>query len=212
MTITCKLLLQNHAQDWQQATVHPFLEQCQLGIIQPQQFNTWLMQDYLFVVEFTRMVGRVLASAPPEHFDVILGGLAALKDELNWFQEKATQRQLNLNIKKQPTCREYCEYMQSLADKPYPVQATAFWAIELAYNQGWQLPGKMPAPYNEFAQRWGNTDFTKYVKLLSQQADEVLETAQEDIQKQAEESFLRVAKFEHNFWQMAFHTAQHESK
>lgn len=102
--------------------------------------------------------------------------------------------------------------MQSLADKPYPVQATAFWAIELAYNQGWQLPGKMPAPYNQFAQRWGNSDFTKYVKLLSQQADEVLETAQEDIQKQAEESFLRVAKFEHNFWQMAFHTAQHESK
>ncbi|WP_257236596.1 hypothetical protein [Nostoc sp. 'Peltigera malacea cyanobiont' DB3992] len=101
MTITCKLLLQNHAQDWQEATVHPFLEQCQLGIIQLQQFNTWLMQDYLFVVEFTRMVGRVLASAPPQHFDVILGGLAALKDELNWFQEKATERQLNLNIKKQ---------------------------------------------------------------------------------------------------------------
>jgi thiaminase/transcriptional activator TenA len=82
MTITCKLLLENHAQDWQEATVHPFLAQCQLGIIQPQQFNTWLTQDYLFVVEFTRMVGRVLASAPPEHFDVILGGLAALKDDL----------------------------------------------------------------------------------------------------------------------------------
>ncbi|WP_257236595.1 hypothetical protein [Nostoc sp. 'Peltigera malacea cyanobiont' DB3992] len=85
-------------------------------------------------------------------------------------------------------------------------------AIELAYNQGWQLPGKMPAPYNEFAERWGNIDFTKYVKLLSQQADEVLETAEGDVQKQAEESFLMVAKFEHNFWQMAFHIAQHESK
>lgn len=58
MTITCKLLLQNHAQDWQEATVHLFLEQCQLGIIQPQQFNTWLMEGYLFVVEFTRIVGH----------------------------------------------------------------------------------------------------------------------------------------------------------
>ncbi|WP_292703902.1 hypothetical protein [Nostoc sp. NMS2] len=116
---------------------------------------------------FTNSPDFQIASAPPQHFDVILGGLAALKDELNWFKEKATQRQLNLNIKKQPTCREYCEYMHSLADKPYPVQATAFWAIELAYNQGWQLPGNMPAPDNEFAQRWGNIDFTKYVKLLS---------------------------------------------
>ncbi|MDF5726472.1 MAG: TenA family transcriptional regulator [Rhizonema sp. PD38] len=207
MTITCELLLQNYAQSWQEATVHPFLEECQLGTIQLQQFNTWLRQDYLFVLEFTRMVGRVLASAPPQHFDVILGGLAALKDELNWFQEKASERQLNFNIKKQPTCIEYCEYMQSITDKPYAVQATAFWAIEFSYNQGWQLPGKMPAPYNEFAERWGNPDFTKYVKLLEQQADEVLETAEADIQKQAEESFLRVAKLEHDFWQMAFHTA-----
>ncbi len=204
MTFTCTKLLLNHTQIWHAATIHPFLQQCKLGTIQPQQFNTWLVQDYLFVIEFTRMVGRVLASAPPHHFNVILGGLAALKEELNWFQEKATQRQLNLNTEKQPTCIEYCEYMHSLADTPYPVQATALWAIELAYNQGWQLPGVMPAPYNEFADRWGNPDFTEYVKLLEQQADEVLQPASENIQKQAEAAFLNIAKLEKDFWQMAF--------
>jgi transposase len=31
------------------------------------------------------MVGRVLASAPPHHFELILGGLAALQDELSWW-------------------------------------------------------------------------------------------------------------------------------
>lgn len=208
MTLTCKQLLQNHAQAWHEATVHPFLEQCKLGTIQPEQFNTWLVQDYLFVVDFTRMVGRALASAPPHHFDVILGGLIALKDELNWFKEKAAQRQLNLDTAKQPTCIEYCEYMQSLATMPYPVQASTFWAIEFAYNQGWQLPGVMPKPYTEFADRWGNPGFTEYVKFLEQQADQVLQTASATVQKQAEEAFLRVAKFEKDFWQMAFHAAQ----
>jgi thiaminase/transcriptional activator TenA len=208
MTLTCKQLLQNHAQAWEEATVHPFLEQCKLGTIQPQQFNRWLVQDYLFVVDFTRMVGRGLASAPPHHFDVILGGLTALKDELNWFKEKAAQRQLNLDAQKQLTCTEYCDYMYSLADMPYPVLATALWAIELAYNQGWQLPGVMPEPYDEFADRWGNPGFTEYVKLLEQQADEVLQTASATVQKQAEEAFLRVAKFEKDFWQMAFNVAQ----
>lgn len=207
MTITCKQL-QNHTQAWDAATVHPFLEQCKSGAIQAGQFNTWLVQDYLFVVDFTRMVGRILAIAPPDHFDVILGGLSALQDELNWFKEKAAERQLDLNSQKQSTCVEYCDYMHSLATKPYPVQATALWAIEFAYNQGWQLPGAMPEPYTEFADRWGNPGFTEYVKLLEQQADEVLNTAPETVQQQAESAFLNVAKLEKDFWQIAFNAAQ----
>lgn len=207
MTVTCKQL-QNYTQAWHEATVHPFLEQCKSGVIQAEQFNTWLGQDYLFVVDFTRMVGRILAIAPPDHFDVILGGLSALKDELNWFKEKAAERQLNLNTPKQSTCIEYCDYMYSLATTPYPVQATALWAIEFAYNQGWQLPGAMPEPYTEFADRWGNPGFTEYVKLLEQQADEVLNTAPETVQQQAETAFLKVAKLEKDFWQMAFNAAQ----
>ena len=31
MTITCSQLLEKHSQAWKQATVHPFLTQCQLG-------------------------------------------------------------------------------------------------------------------------------------------------------------------------------------
>ena len=207
MTLTCQQLLKNHTQAWHDGTVHPFLEQCKLGTIKPEQFNTWLVQDYQFVVEFTRMVAHVLAIAPPQHFDVILAGLSALKDELNWFKEKTSERQLNLNTQKQATCTEYCEFMKSLEGTPYPVQATALWAIELAYNQGWQLPGVMPEPYFEFADRWGNPGFTEYVKLLEQQADEVLETASETVQQQTEAGFLKIAKLEKDFWQMAFNAA-----
>lgn len=208
MSLTCQQLLQNHRQVWQEATVHPFLEQCKSGTIKPEQFNTWLVQDYLFVLEFTRMAGRLLASAPPEHFDVILSGLSALKDELNWFKEKAADRQLNLSTQKQSTCAEYCNFMHSLGAMPYPVQATAFWAIELAYNQGWQLPGQMPEPYNEFADRWGNPSFTDYVKCLESQANEVLQTVPKTVKQQAEDAFLKVASLEKDFWQMAFHAAQ----
>ncbi len=206
MTLTCQQLLQNHPQPWQQATIHPFLQQCKSGTIIPQQFNTWLVQDYLFVIEFTRFAAKVLASAPPEHFDVLLGGLSALKDELNWFRIKAAERKLNLETSKQATCKAYCEYMQSLVQMPYPVQATAFWAIELAYNQAWQLPGAMPQPYAEFADRWGNPGFSEYVKLLERQADEALETASETLQKQAESAFLQIASLEKDFWQMAFNS------
>ena len=204
MSFTCHQLLQAHQFLWQEATIHPFLAQCQTAEILPQQFNTWLVQDYLFVVEFTRMAAQLLSVAPPHHFDVLLGGLTAIKDELNWFKVKAAERQLDLSSAKQPTCVEYCHFMANLASFPYAVQATAFWAIELAYNQGWQQPGTMTAPYNEFADRWGNPGFTEYVKLLEHQADEALGLASSDVQTQAEEAFIKVARLEKDFWQMAY--------
>jgi len=204
MSLTCQQLLQKHNHVWHKATIHPFLEQCKLGTIKPEQFNTWLVQDYLFVLEFTRLIGRVLAAAPTAHFDTLLSGASAIKDELAWFREKATARSLNLNTQKQPACNQYCHFMQTLWDMPYPVQATAFWAIELAYNQGWQLPGQMSGSYNEFAQRWGNPGFTEYVTLLEKQANQVLPEASESIQQQAESAFLQVAQLEAEFWQMAF--------
>ncbi len=203
MTITCKGLLEKHSQAWHQATVHPFLTMCQSGTIERKQFNIWLVQDYLFVIEFTRFVARVLANAEIHHFDILLSGLNALKDELIWFKAKAQERQLNLSASPQATCSQYCKYLELLADMPYGVQVTALWAIELAYNQGWQLPGTMPEPYAEFAARWGNQDFTKYVQLLEQLADEVLSTADETIQLRAESAFLEIASFEKDFWSMA---------
>ena len=204
MPLTCEQLLRLHAPAWETATVHPFLTQCAAGTIQTQQFNTWLVQDYLFVLEFTRMAARLLAAAPVEHYDVLLSGLGALKEELLWFRDKAQERGLQLDTKPKATCAEYAAYMGSLADSPYAVQATAFWAIELAYNQGWQKPGVMAQSYQEFAQRWGNPGFTDYVMLIQQQADQALSAVAETVHQQAEAAFLKIARLERDFWQMAF--------
>ncbi|MEO0757767.1 MAG: TenA family transcriptional regulator [Cyanobacteria bacterium J06648_16] len=203
-TLTCAQLLKTHTTAWKSATVHPFLQACQQGSITPQQFDTWLVQDYLFVLEFTRMAARLLAIAPIDHFDTLLGGMVALKDELLWFQSQATARSLNLSVARQPTCQTYCEFMASLVDQPYVVQATAFWSIELAYNQGWQRHSPMPEPYAEFADRWGNPGFTDYVKLLESQANSALADASAAEQETAEQSFVRVAELEKDFWQMAY--------
>lgn len=204
MSITCQQLIQHYQQSWEQATVHPFLKECQSGKIKPEQFNTWLVQDYLFVVEFTRFQAQVLANAPVKHFDIILGGLATIKDELNWFQEKASERELDLNTSKQQTCQAYCQYLEKLSEMSYPIQAMALWAIELAYNQAWQKPGEMVAPYHEFAQRWGNIQFTEYVKLLEQQADEVLADTDQEMDKHIASAFIKIASLEKDFWQMAY--------
>jgi thiaminase/transcriptional activator TenA len=204
MALTCDSLLAHYPTLWHDATVHPFLTQCQDGSILTAQFDTWLVQDYLFVLEFTRFVARTLAAAPISHLDILLSGLGALQDELTWFRDKAQERSLDLATPRQHTCQIYCDFMGSLVNAPYAVQAVALWAIEYAYNQGWQLPGSMPLPYAEYADRWGNPGFTDYVRLLAQQADAALAIAAPVEQALAEQTFQRVAALEKDFWQMAY--------
>ncbi len=204
MSMKCEELTIKYSTEWEEATRHPFLDQCAMGTIQPLQFNTWLLQDYHFVTAFTRLLARILTKAPVAHFDVLLSGLHALQDELNWFREKAVERKLSLDVERQQVCKDYCSWMGQWGEQHYAIQSTVIWAIELAYNQGWQLPGTMKAPYDEFAERWGNPLFTEYVKQLEQQANEALASAPASVQADAEAAFKEVTLQEKAFWQMAF--------
>jgi thiaminase len=204
MGLTCDQLVARHAKAWEEATRHPFLEGCRTGTIAHIQFATWLVQDHLCVVEFTRFAARVLTAAPVAHFDVLLNGLTALRDELSWFRTHAIARSLRLDVPRQAPCVQYCQFMERLAQAPYPVQATAFWAIEAVYNHAWRNASPMVAPYDEFARRWGSAEFGAYVEQLRHQADEALGTATGAEQVQAEAAFLEVLALEALFWQMAF--------
>jgi thiaminase len=204
MEITCQKLVEKHSTVWIEATRHQFLDYCKTGTIAPAQFATWLVQDYLFVTEFTRLAARLLAAAPVAHFDVILGGLVSLKEELKWFHAKASERQLTLDVPRQEACQRYCQFMEQLSVQPYAVQATGFWAIEAVYNQAWQRLVPLAEPYAEFANRWGNPEFTAYVSLLKGQADEALRRASATERDRAEEVFLKALELEKSFWQMAF--------
>jgi len=204
MAITCSGLVDRHTTAWNGAIHHSFLEGCRTGTIAPQQFETWLLQDFLFVVEFTRFAARTLAGAPATHFDVLINGLAALRDELSWFRVHTTARGLQLAVPKQAACVQYCRFMERMADTPYPVQATAFWAIEAVYFHAWRGASPMAAPYDEFARRWGSAEFGAYVEQLDRQADEALGTATGAEQAEARAAFLEVLTLEALFWQMAF--------
>ena len=92
-------------------------------------------------------------------------------------QVHAAQRGLDLMAPRSEAVKEYKRLLESYWDVPYPVHAAQLWAVEMAYNMGWRLPGPMRAPYNEFAERWGSDSFCKYVGALESQADKALESA-----------------------------------
>lgn len=202
---TCAELLARHPAAWASAVEHPFLQECKAGTIGETQFDAWLVQDHFFARAFTRFHAHALAKAPYPNFDLLLGGLGAMKAELLWFQDLIMQRGLHTDCPEHPVTRRYLTFMDGASKQPYAVHAVAFWAIERAYNEAWgsHMAG-MAQPYRTYAERWGSAAFGEYCRGLELQADEALQAASEPERRQAEALFLEVCDLEREFWQMAY--------
>eukprot|EP00243_Klebsormidium_subtile_P004656 TRINITY_DN18805_c0_g1_i1.p1 TRINITY_DN18805_c0_g1~~TRINITY_DN18805_c0_g1_i1.p1 ORF type:complete len:217 (-),score=29.34 TRINITY_DN18805_c0_g1_i1:215-865(-) len=212
MASTTDTWLDSHQDAYRAATRHPFLLSVRNGTVADLAFNRWLGQDYLFVREFARFVASVLLKAPREGPDLmlILGGLAALDDELNWFQKKCVERGVEIaKLELAPANLEYIRSLQSWSapDVCYPVAATALWAIELVYNIGWGIcleeDANTPETLRDCCERWGSLDFREYVSELKGLADRILKGANESERKEAEAAFVEILELESAFWDMS---------
>ncbi|SRR5579883_1301741 len=196
-------LLTRHANEWHEATHHPFLDAVRDGTLAPQIFATWLVQDYLFVRDELMAQALLLARAPRSAQHLLVQGLVGLESELSWFEEHAQRRQLALEVERHPVTAAYHDFWQSLSHKPYPVAITATWAAEQAYLDAWTSLGTgVSSSYREYIEHWANADFEHFVSELGQMSDIALATGDHD--QEVEDAFLSVAHLEHDFWQMAW--------
>jgi thiaminase len=189
-------LLPRHADAWRGATAHPFLAAVRDGALPPTAFDTWLVQDALFVADLLRFQARLLARAPRPAQAVLAAGAVALVEELAWFEEQAAVRGLDLTAAPLPATRAYAALLERLDAAGVPTALMALWTIERTYLDAWTgaLPGA-PA-YREFVEHWTVPGFAGYVAGLEQAADAVADGA-------ADAVFLEVVAAETAFWDMA---------
>jgi formylaminopyrimidine deformylase / aminopyrimidine aminohydrolase len=185
---------------WRQGTRARFLDGIADGTLPRQAFDRWLVQDYLFVSELTRFASILAARAGREAQRVIIGGLGALNDELDWFERHAAERGLSLEAERLPVCRRYVDYLMASAYmRPVEVLLVVFFGVEVSYCVGWgrlrPAKGAPQGPYAEFIDRWTHPAFAEYVKALEKLAD-----GAEHSEQQTE--FNRVMTHEGEFWEM----------
>lgn len=189
---------------WEAATRHRFLDEVGEGTLEGSRFDRWLVQDHLFVEALVRAQARITAGAPRKDLALLAGGMAALVDELAWFEEVAADRDLELGAEALPAARAYVDFLHALTYRPYPVQATTLWAVERAYLEAWQSAAPASGPYRPFVEHWTTEAFRTYVAGLETVADRELGGAGEDERAEAGQAFGWVARYERDFWQMAY--------
>lgn len=208
--------LRKHRLQYTGATRHPLILSIRDGSVDISSFKTWLGQDYIFVRAFVPFVASVLIKAYKESDDssndveVILGGLAALDDEISWFKKEASKWNVQLSETIPQTAnQQYCRFLESLMSPniDYTIAVSAFWAIEAVYQESFahclEEGTKTPPELQETCRRWGNDSFGKYCDSLRKIADRRLEKASDVIVSKAEVTFLQVLEQEVDFWNMS---------
>jgi thiaminase/transcriptional activator TenA len=197
-------LLAAHADEWAEAVSHPFLDDVREGTLADGAFDRWLAQDHLFVAALVRAQAGILAAAPRADMGVLAGGLVALVDELDWFEQVAERRDAVLDAVPLPAARDYVAFLMGLPTQPYVVAAVALWAVERAYLEAWRSAAPGAPPFRELVEHWTVPEFAAYVDGLQANADRAWDSAIAADRGAAEAALLTVARHETAFWQMAF--------
>ena len=151
---------------WDEATRSPFLNALAAGSLPADAFRRWLAQDYLFAKDLMAFQAILLAKAPRDCHQPLIGGLAALDKELGWFESHAARLQVDLDIAPHPTCRRYTDFLIRCAyTQPYPVLLAMLFGVEASYLAAWSALAPT-GPYAEFIERWSSADFAAYVEAL----------------------------------------------
>lgn len=164
-------LLQRHAEEWARATRHPFLTAVRDGTLPDGAFDTWLVQDSLFVADLLTFQARLLARAPRPAQAVLAAGAVSLVAELDWFADQAAARGLDLGTAPLPATSSYAALLRRLDAADVGTALTALWTIERTYLDAWSAARPGAPAYREFVDHWTVPGFAGYVAALRVAAD-----------------------------------------
>lgn len=206
-TTTTPLLLEHTPPDaWQAATQHDFLVGVRDGTLSPRAFDTWLVQDYLFVADLLGFQARLLARSPRHAQAVLAAGLVGLESELGWFEQHARGRHLLLNVPRHATTEAYRALLERLLGEAFGIPMASLWAVERAYLEAWRTAAPGAQHFAEFVQHWTVDPFADYVQGLQVAADRELQ-AHPHLLAGATAAVQDVLTLERDFWSMAFQDA-----
>jgi len=200
---------------WEAQHRHPFVRGIGDGTLEPERFNVWVRQDYLYLIEFARLHALGAARAPGlqemTRFADITQGLLHMEMDLHrsyageWGISSAQLEREEML----PTTQGYTDFLVRTAAIGDFVELTAallpcIWG----YAEIAERLASRGASTDDRYQRWiamyASPEFVELAgwarELTDQAADDVKAVGHE----RARRAFLTSSRYELAFWQMAW--------
>lgn len=210
-------LKQKAEQVWEDGYNHPFVQEIGKGILDKDKFKFYLLQDYLYLLEYAKVFAMAMTKAVDEK---MLSNLSTITksifvDEMEvhrlYMKEFGISEEEIKNVKASLFNRTYTANMlaTSLKGDLAHTLATVFPCAWTYCDYGKRLKEQYKDSLeNNFYKSWIDTysgvEFEESFEWFYDALDELVKNKTEAEKKVVEDIFISSVEFEYMFWDMAY--------
>jgi thiaminase/transcriptional activator TenA len=208
-------LRQKAAGIWEAQHQHPFVRGICDGTLSLERFKFWLRQDYVFLIEYARLLALAAARSPDletmNRFATLLKETA--ETEMNLHRAYAAEFGISCEELEQelpaPTTRGYSDFLLRIAATgDFAELAATLLPCMWAFSEIGQRLAAQPAPSDKRYAKWIEIYSSREFAELAQWCRDLLDSLaaglpERDLRK-LEAAFLTSSRYEWQFWEMAW--------
>lgn len=201
---------------WRACLEHPFVRGIGRGTLPLEKFRYYMGQDYLFLIDYSRVLSLAAAKAPALEEMGRFAGLAhsTLTVEMQLHQGFARQVGISPEELEQtqasPATLAYTRHLLSVAYSGSLGQiAAAVLPCQWSYCEIGRRLAKEGEPrgqplYAQWIRAYSSAEFAALADWLRGLVDRLGDVAREEERRQMEQAFLASSRYEHLFWEAAW--------
>ena len=211
-----KLLREEADHLWEKEYMHPFVQGIGDGTLDLEKFQHYMKQDYLFLIEFSKVIS--LAIAKSKHLDD-MGWFATLLNEtlntemalhISFCQDFDIQEKDLLTTKMSPATHAYTRHLLEIGySGSTPEIATAILPCSWGYSEIGKRLFKKGVPqnnplYSRWIEMYNSDEFEQLALWIRHFIDREVKTMTKANQETLKDIFFTSTRYEYNFWNSAY--------
>ncbi len=204
---------------WEAQFQHPFVRGIGDGTLHLERFKFWIRQDYVFLIEYMRVLALAAARSPELKIIAKFAGLLyeTVNTEMSLHRAYAAEFGIsNAELEREPaapTTRAYTDFLlREAAIGDYAELVAALTPCMWGFSEIGMRLAKLPAPadrrYAKWVEMYSSAEFAALARWCRELLDEVAAGLPQDRLDKLEAVFLTSSRYEWQFWEMAWKQEQ----